>query len=29
MVKNGYAFDYPKYSQNKFAKEQEYAKKIK
>ena len=27
MVKNGYAFDYPKYSQNKFAKEQEYAKK--
>ena len=29
MVKNGYAFDYPKYSQNKFAKEQEYAKKNK
>ena len=29
MVKNGYAFDYPKYSKKKFAKEQEYAKNNK
>ncbi len=29
MVINGYAFDYPKYSKKKFAKEQEYAKKNK
>ena len=27
MVRNGYAFDYPKYSKNKYAKYQEYAKK--
>ena len=26
LVKNGYAFDYPKYSKKKFSKEQEYAK---
>lgn len=26
MVKDGYAFDYPKYSQKKFAKDQKYAK---
>ena len=29
MVKNGYAFDYPKYSKKKFAEEQEYAKNNK
>ena len=29
MVKNGYAFDYPKYSKEKFAKEQKYAKENK
>ena len=29
MVKNGYAFDYPKYSKKKFAKEQVYAKENK
>ena len=29
MVKNGFAFDYPKYSKKKFAKVQEYAKKNK
>ena len=29
MIKNGYAFDYPKYSKKKFAKEQEYAKNNK
>ena len=29
MVKNGYAFDYPKYSKEKFAKEQKYAKDYK
>jgi len=29
MVKNGYAFDYPKYSKKKFAESQEYAKKNK
>ena len=28
MVKNGYAFDYPKYSNGKFRKYQIYAKKI-
>ncbi len=27
MIKSGYAFDYPKYSKNKYAKYQEYAKK--
>ena len=27
LVKNGYAFDFAKYSKNKFAKDQEYAKK--
>ena len=26
LVKNGYAFDYPKYSKKKYSKEQEYAK---
>ena len=26
LVKNGYAFDYPRYSKKKFSKEQEYAK---
>ena len=26
MVKNGYAFDWPRYSKGKFAKNQEYAK---
>ena len=26
LVKNGYAFDYPKYSKGKYSKEQEYAK---
>ena len=29
MVKNGYAFDYPRYSKNKFGEEQKYAKKNK
>ena len=29
LVKNGYAFDWPKYSNYKFASEQEYAKKNK
>ena len=28
MVKNGYAFDYPKYSKGKFRKQQIYAKKF-
>ena len=28
MVKNGHAFDYAKYSKNKYSKYQEYAKKI-
>ena len=28
MVKNGYAFDYPKYSNGKFRKQQIYAKKF-
>ena len=28
MVKNGYAFDYPKYSNGKFRKHQIYAKKL-
>ena len=28
MVKNGYAFDYPKYSNGKFRKHQTYAKKF-
>jgi len=27
MVKNGFAFDYPRYSKKKYLKEQEYAKK--
>jgi endonuclease YncB( thermonuclease family) len=27
LVKNGYAFDYPRYSKKKYSKEQEYAKK--
>ncbi len=26
LVKNGYAFDYPKYSKNKFLKDQNFAK---
>ena len=29
MVRSGYAFDYPKYSKEKFAKEQKYAKENK
>ena len=29
MVRNGYAFDWPRYSKGKFAKDQEYAKKNK
>ena len=29
LVKNGYAFDYPKYSNNKFLREQNYARKNK
>ena len=29
MVKNGFAFDYPKYSKKKFDKEQKFAKKNK
>ena len=28
MVKNGYAFDYPKYSNGKFRKHQIYAEKL-
>jgi endonuclease YncB( thermonuclease family) len=26
MVRNGYAFDYKKYSKNKYAKDEKYAK---
>jgi len=26
MVRNGYAFDWPKYSKKKYAKDEEYAK---